>query len=1257
MYTHPAGGPGPRTMLRSLLVLLACVLAVWSAPAHAFSGYGGVTTDTTWTGTVVLIGDVVVEPQAILRIAPGTRVVFSATSNVFNDPAGETGPINDLIVKGTLKALGAANDSIYFVSSRATIVEGDWGGVRFDSSAVDTACVIDYAVFRGGTRALYFNRSGATVTHASLDYSSIAGVAGDSVVADCHLSELATHTNKQYGVQITNFYGSLLRSRLTGARLGEVQLTGGNGRFAENTILNDRFARGAGLILSNSQAVVARDSFINNALAMTTLGNATPRVDSCYFSGNDIGLQADVSAPSIGSTRFLSNGVALDVLQGGVPVVGDSLSAACDFIGNALDIRNVKGNVSFVRCHFNYWGTTNEDSLFARMVNGVDPSPWTDAAHQAQIRAMSYGVYTSGVTWSGTVFVRGDIVVPAGSALAILPGTVVKFQSGFATWDTLSINPGLCDIEVFGTLSVTGSLSDTTQMVRFTSDAATPAPGQWGSIYFDPTGGGTIVGAITEYGSNGFTVYGSPVISYSTMRFHSKHGCYINGLYAATPSLLRCTAQWNPTGYYMEQGPGFPTLQSCVAEHNSGDGLYAFFMPPQITSCRMEANAVGMHLVQAGPTVLGDTLRANTQYGLLGESISLPGATLQFGSATQPNLLVGNGLAAIKNATNEDIIQAGLNCWGTDDEDAVAAQCIGSVNYSPWFTAACTDTVSATSFGVLRSDATWSGTRPVRGDIVVPVGSTLYIAPGTELRAAASRSAFDDGAGVTQRVDLIVLGRVVVGQPGGQRVVFTTDAAAPVAGQAGMIRLVNGAVPADSLVGLTMRGWSGVRSDAGSPVLSADSLAAPAAGGTTLALAGGLPLVSSTTLGAPAGGVGLSLVNTNAVVGALTVTGSGSAAGVRVTGGSPVLDMVTVSGADTALALGWSAAGLVNGGSYTGQQCGIAVAAGAPVVQSATVSAARTGVLADMSSAASFHSLRATATAAGVTLADVRGASTPRFENCVFDNAGQGGAAVGVWMHSGGRADLGGGIASSAGFNVLKGYAPGAQSAVVTDASVPGPVSAQHCFWGVSDTLLIPALVVDQSDDGSFPAVVYSPVLTYDVAAHVWSAHVTASRGTTVTLAIQGEPGARVHVVITTAAGDVVREADAVLDGGGRGEVPLALAAGAAYRYTLLDAVAARVLAEGAVELPAEDAPLTCAIRGGASGMPRLALRVPAGVSCEVAVYRLDGRRVAAARYAGDGREHTIDLPASGAGLAVGVYWVHASTPATTVTRRAVVLR
>ena len=70
------------TTVRSLLILtVAAASLAWQSPsrAAAFAGYGGVTTDTTWTGTVVLIGDVVVEPQAILRLAAGTHVVFSAT--------------------------------------------------------------------------------------------------------------------------------------------------------------------------------------------------------------------------------------------------------------------------------------------------------------------------------------------------------------------------------------------------------------------------------------------------------------------------------------------------------------------------------------------------------------------------------------------------------------------------------------------------------------------------------------------------------------------------------------------------------------------------------------------------------------------------------------------------------------------------------------------------------------------------------------------------------------------------------------------------------------------------------------------------------------------------------------------------------------------------------------------------------------------------------------------------------------------------
>src|SRR5262249_28297557 len=155
----------------------------------------------------------------------------------------------------------------------------------------------------------------------------------------------------------------------------------------------------------------------------------------------------------------------------------------------------------------------NEDSIYARIDGGVDVSPWTDASHTASFRAASYGVLTEGVTWSGTVTIRGDLVLADTVTLVISKGTIVRFQAGYAVWDTLGnqtgLTPGRCDliVEAGGQLLVNGAPPDS---VRLTSSASSPLPGDWGTIYFDMGATGSVTGAIVEDGTDGIVCRGTP---------------------------------------------------------------------------------------------------------------------------------------------------------------------------------------------------------------------------------------------------------------------------------------------------------------------------------------------------------------------------------------------------------------------------------------------------------------------------------------------------------------------------------------------------------------------------------------------------------------------------------------------------------------------------------------------------------------------------------------------------------------------------
>jgi hypothetical protein len=105
-------------------------------------------TEQTWgPGTVIINGDVTVPPGVTLNINPGTQVLF-----VYNFDKHQTGTNttrSELIVQGTLNAIGNENHYITFTSSRPVPHHeaGDWYGITFreNSNLTMRYCNVEYA--------------------------------------------------------------------------------------------------------------------------------------------------------------------------------------------------------------------------------------------------------------------------------------------------------------------------------------------------------------------------------------------------------------------------------------------------------------------------------------------------------------------------------------------------------------------------------------------------------------------------------------------------------------------------------------------------------------------------------------------------------------------------------------------------------------------------------------------------------------------------------------------------------------------------------------------------------------------------------------------------------------------------------------------------------------------------------------------------------------------------------------------------------
>lgn len=136
------------------------------------------------------------------------------------------------------------------------------------------------------------------------------------------------------------------------------------------------------------------------------------------------------------------------------------------------------------------------------------------------------GPLTGDTTWSGVVLMTGDVTIPVGITLTIMPGTTVMAES--YTDDQQSGNqPSLVSIEVRGTLNARGTAA---APIRFTS--TTVGVGVWDQIRFIGTGppSGTIRNAIIENAVVGVHLFsGSVDIINNTFMDNSWSGIMVRG--------------------------------------------------------------------------------------------------------------------------------------------------------------------------------------------------------------------------------------------------------------------------------------------------------------------------------------------------------------------------------------------------------------------------------------------------------------------------------------------------------------------------------------------------------------------------------------------------------------------------------------------------------------------------------------------------------------------------------------------------------
>lgn len=122
--------------------------------------------DTTWSGQVLVKGDVYVPPGITLTVAPGTTVSFrkideTSDRNLFGIDSPYY-PQAELIVRGRLIARGTPQDNIVFTSAEIKAEPADWGAINFLGCDGN---VISYAKILNAYNGVHAHGAKVEITH------------------------------------------------------------------------------------------------------------------------------------------------------------------------------------------------------------------------------------------------------------------------------------------------------------------------------------------------------------------------------------------------------------------------------------------------------------------------------------------------------------------------------------------------------------------------------------------------------------------------------------------------------------------------------------------------------------------------------------------------------------------------------------------------------------------------------------------------------------------------------------------------------------------------------------------------------------------------------------------------------------------------------------------------------------------------------------------------------------------------------------
>jgi len=428
------------------------------SPSVSMTSSGTLTTDEVWSGTVNITGDVIVPSGITLTIQPGTTVRFAALSH--DRHGGSDTSRCELIINGSLNAVGTPQSPITFTSSSASPMPNHWAGIRANVAGAWQTPVftLQYAIVEYSTSGIVHSMSGTAsppyIGNCTIRYNgsyygiylSASGGSGSARVEGCTI-----YNNGGYGIYASGYNGSrslsILNNTINNNTQYGIYCDSSTVTLDHNTIHHNNYY---GLLCSSTTATITNNEVYsnNNSGIYCTQGSSVINNNSIH-DNTQYGIYIYASGSftiSISLNNIYNNS------GGGIYCNASSVAR--------LNYNNIYGGTyalyndssSAVDARYNWWGavTTSEMAsgsnpknisaiydIYDNTAKGtVDYSQWlsaalaltseptsyiTDPVSGSHVKALSYTI--RGVASAGAGVSRVEVSTDGGSTWYTASGT------------------------------------------------------------------------------------------------------------------------------------------------------------------------------------------------------------------------------------------------------------------------------------------------------------------------------------------------------------------------------------------------------------------------------------------------------------------------------------------------------------------------------------------------------------------------------------------------------------------------------------------------------------------------------------------------------------------------------------------------------------------------------------------------------------------------------------------------------------------